>query len=92
VSPPSSAYPIGVKLDGKTTIIRTPKAFIRDYDRIITPAIAGVIEQQKYGDFFINYQGVMFGRGEVWINDSALIADASSRRQGRDDSGYFLSR
>lgn len=39
------SYPIGVKLDGKTTIIRTPKAFIRDCDRIITPAIAGVIEQ-----------------------------------------------
>jgi hypothetical protein len=72
------SYPIGVKLDGKTTIIRTPKAFIRDYDRIITPAIAGVIEQQKYGDFFINYQGVMFGRGEVWIN--GICADSGCKQ------------
>lgn len=66
MSLPSSA--IGVKLDGKSTIIKTPNAFIRDYDRIITPAIAEVIKQQKYGALFINDQGVMFGRGEVWIN------------------------
>ena len=56
------SYPIGVKLDGKSTLIRTSNAFIRDYDRIITPAIADVIKQQKYGALFINDQGVMFGR------------------------------
>lgn len=72
------SFPIGVKLDGKTTIVRTPKAFIRDYDRIITPAIAGAIQQQKYGDLFINYQGVMFGRGEVWIN--GICVDSGCKR------------
>jgi len=37
-----------------------------------------VIEQQKYGDFFINYQGVMFGRGEVWIN--GICADSGCKQ------------
>jgi hypothetical protein len=60
-------YPIRVKLHGKPTYINTPKAFIKNYDNIITPDIAAVIENQKYETLFVNYQGAMFGEGEVWI-------------------------
>ena len=60
-------YPIKVKLHGKPTYLNTPKSFIKNYDNIITPDIATVIQNQKYENLFINYQGAMFGEGEVWI-------------------------
>ncbi|HEY6413225.1 MAG TPA: hypothetical protein VIX42_06040 [Edaphobacter sp.] len=60
-------YPIRVKLHGKPTDLNTPKAFIKNYDNIITPDIAAVIGKQRYEDLFVNYQGAMFGEGEVWI-------------------------
>ena len=60
-------YPIKVKLHGKPTYVNNAKAFVKNYDRIITPDIAAVIQTQKYEDLFVNYQGAMFGEGEVWI-------------------------
>ncbi len=60
-------YPIRVKLHGKPTYLDTPKSFVKNYDHIITPDIAAVIQNQKYEDLFVNYQGAMFGNGEVWI-------------------------
>jgi hypothetical protein len=62
------SYPITVNPHTKTAMkISKPPTFIARYDKIITPHIAGVIEKQKYQDLFVNYQGAMFGKGEVWI-------------------------
>lgn len=61
-------YPIKVDIDGSKTTIGDPAAFVRDYDRILTPAIAGAIEAQKYSELMVSGQGVMFGDGETWIN------------------------
>ena len=62
------SYPITVNpRTRKAMRIRTSDAFIASYDRIITSHIADVIEKQKYEDLFVNYQGAMFGSGEVWI-------------------------
>jgi uncharacterized protein YyaL (SSP411 family) len=62
------SYPITVDPRTKTAVrVRTPQAFVARYDKIITPHIADVIEKQKYEDLFVNYQGAMFGTGEVWI-------------------------
>jgi hypothetical protein len=60
-------YPIKINPGDHPASIRTPQAFIAAYDTIITPAIAAVIQNQKYEDLFVNYQGAMFGDGEVWI-------------------------
>jgi hypothetical protein len=65
-------YPIRVKLHGKPTYINTPKSFIKNYDSIITPDIAAVIQNQKYEALFVNYQGAMFGEGEVWITGKCV--------------------
>lgn len=62
------SYPITVKIHGKKVAIKTAADFAKNYDAIITPTIAAVIEGQKYGDLFVNAQGIMFGKGEVWIN------------------------
>lgn len=61
------AYPLRATLHGRKTLIRTPQAFVKNYDGIVTPAIAAVIQRQKYEDLFVNAQGAMFGSGEVWI-------------------------
>ncbi len=65
-------YPIKINPGSKPLTIRTPRAFIARYDRIITPSIATVIQKQKYEDLFVNYRGAMFGNGEVWITSHCL--------------------
>jgi hypothetical protein len=62
------SYPITINpRTNKAMRVRTPQAFVASYDKIITPHIADVIEKQKYEHLFVNYQGAMFGTGEVWI-------------------------
>ncbi len=61
-------YPFDATLDGKKVAIRDPADFVKNYDRIVTPAIARVIKAQKYSELMVNGQGVMFGSGETWIN------------------------
>ena len=41
---------------------------MQQYDKIVTPAIANAITQQKYSELMVNYKGVMFGNGEAWVN------------------------
>ncbi|AOF88390.1 hypothetical protein [Sinorhizobium sp. RAC02] len=62
------SYPIGVKINGKETNVKSAAAFEKHYSGIITPRIAKAVTDQKYGDLFVNYQGVMFGDGQVWIS------------------------
>ena len=61
-------YPFSTTLDGKRTSIKNAAGFVENYDKIVTPAIAGVIRTQKYSDLMVNGKGVMFGSGETWIN------------------------
>lgn len=62
------AYPFNATVDGKRVVIKEAAGFIRDYDRIVTPAIASVVKAQEYSALMVNSQGVMFGSGETWIN------------------------
>ena len=61
-------YPIKVTIDGQTKVIRSPDAFVKQYDRIMTPDIVKAVKDQTYGDLFVNDQGVMFGNGQVWLD------------------------
>jgi hypothetical protein len=60
-------YPIKVNPGKKPFTIKNEKAFIKDYDRIITPDISAAIFKQKYENLFVNSQGAMIGDGEAWI-------------------------
>lgn len=62
------SYPIGVKVKGKETVIKSAKAFEQHYDDILTPAIRKAVVNQSYEDLFVNYQGIMFGTGQVWVS------------------------
>ena len=66
------SYPIGVEINGKETNVKSAQVFEENYDGIITPSIADAITKQQYGDLFVNYQGIMFGDGEVWISGICL--------------------
>jgi len=62
------SYPIAINpRTNKAMRVRTPQGFVASYDKIITPHIADVIAKQKYEELFVNYQGAMFGTGEIWI-------------------------
>jgi hypothetical protein len=62
------SYPITVKVKGTEKTIETADEFVANYDAIVTPEIADAVTKQKYADLFVNYQGVMLGNGEVWVN------------------------
>jgi hypothetical protein len=61
-------YPIKVTIDGQAKVIRAPDAFVKQYDAIMTPDIVNAVKNQRYGDLFVNDQGVMFGDGQVWMD------------------------
>jgi hypothetical protein len=65
-------YPIKVNPGKHPITIKNAKAFIKDYDHIITADIAAAIYKQKYDALFVNSQGVMIGDGEVWITGFCL--------------------
>jgi hypothetical protein len=60
-------YPIKVNPGKKPFTVKNEKAFIKDYDAIITHDIQDAILKQKYENLFVNSQGAMVGDGEVWI-------------------------
>jgi hypothetical protein len=65
-------YPIMVAISGRKTAIRSADDFIKNYDAIMTTAITDAIKAQKYEDLFVNDQGVMFGRGQAWVDGICL--------------------
>ncbi|WP_368566046.1 hypothetical protein [Pseudoxanthomonas sp. UTMC 1351] len=71
-------YPFTATIDGKRVDIANGEAFVQQYDKIVTPAIANAITQQKYSELMVNYKGVMFGSGEAWIN--GICKDKACRK------------
>jgi len=61
-------YPFTARIDGKKIGIADAAAFVAQYDKIVTPPIARAIGGQAYRNLFVNEKGVMFGKGEAWIN------------------------
>ena len=60
-------YPIKVNPGKRPFLVKNEKAFIKDYDNIITSDIQDAIFKQKYENLFVNSEGAMIGDGEVWI-------------------------
>ena len=62
------SYPIKVTADGEEMSIGSPEQFVEHYDNILTDEIKAAITDQSWVDLFVNYQGIMFGNGQVWAN------------------------
>jgi len=71
-------YPIKVNPGKHPFLVKNEKAFIKDYDRILTSDIAAAIYKQKYENLFVNSEGAMIGDGEVWI--TGFCRDKSCRQ------------
>ena len=69
----SILYPLRVNgwidgISGKTTAQFTSrKEVMEDYDEIFTPQVKEAFAKQKVADLFVNWQGVMVGKGEAWL-------------------------
>lgn len=61
-------YPIVVSIQGHKTTLKNEKQFIARYNQLMTSNIRNAIVGTRYADLFVNYKGVMFGRGQAWIN------------------------
>ena len=62
------SYPIEIRVKGAEKTIKSADQFVADYDAIMIPQIVDAVTGQSYADLFVNYQGVMFGNGQVWVN------------------------
>lgn len=62
------AFPITVKMDDKAVTLADADAFIAAYPELFSDAIKAAVISQKYEDLFVNYQGAMFGDGQVWVS------------------------
>ncbi len=62
------AFPINVRLGDKAVSLKDAEAFVAAYPELFTDNIKAAITGQNYEDLFVNYQGAMFGAGQLWIS------------------------
>jgi hypothetical protein len=62
-------YPINVKINGEVTKIQDKDELIKNYDKIFYVEYKQKISKTSTKYLFVNYQGIMVGVGELWIND-----------------------
>jgi hypothetical protein len=62
------AYPFNVTVDGEDYSFDGPDGFVEHYEGIVTPEVRQAVIDQKYGDLFVNTEGVMFGNGQMWLD------------------------
>ena len=80
-------YPFTASIDGQRTKIADAEAFVAQYDRIVTPAIARAIGEQRYGRPVRQREGrdVRTRRGlDQWRLQGRCLQ--ARRRAGRRDS------
>lgn len=62
-------YPLRANVDKTHRLIRDSAEFVKDYNRLFTPAVVKAVERQQPECLFANWQGVMIGHGEVWFEE-----------------------
>ena len=60
-------FPLRTNIDGSFVFIQNECDFLFHADHIFNSGVRSVIEEQSFDDLFCNYQGIMLGNGEVWI-------------------------
>lgn len=65
-------YPLLVHVGGKKRQVADAATFKREYQQIITPDIAKAIAAQTFDGLFVNWEGAMIGKGQVWIGGKCL--------------------
>lgn len=64
-------YPLNVRVSEKLVLnLKSKNQFLLNYDKIFTTEFKSVISKTFSHNHFNNYQGVMIGDGEIWINNA----------------------
>jgi hypothetical protein len=61
-------FPIRITVSGKPLTLRSKNQLLKYYNIAFDPKVKGFIAKQRFSDLFCNWQGIMIGRGEIWIN------------------------
>jgi hypothetical protein len=62
-------YPFVIAKGKKLVRIKRPADFVARFSGVVTPCVRRAILAQRISRLFCRDQGVMFGNGEVWIDD-----------------------
>jgi hypothetical protein len=69
-------YPIAVYgANGAKVVVRSEKAFAAMYSQFATKEWKKAILDQDPAELFMNWQGVMVGRGELWFSPACIGRD-----------------
>ena len=49
--------------------ISSAKIFLQQYEKVFNGKVRAALQQQKLNNLFRNFQGVMIGNGELWIDN-----------------------
>ncbi|WP_315071109.1 hypothetical protein [uncultured Clostridium sp.] len=71
------AYPVNVKINGQVIKIQNKDELIENYDQIFNADYKQGISNAPTKYLFVNYQGIMFDGGNIWIND-VMLDDSNS--------------
>lgn len=62
------AYPLRVRVDGRTVVLRNKADLLRRYSQVFNRRVRQALAGQKADRLFVNWQGVMIGNGQIWFN------------------------
>lgn len=70
-------YPLKVRISEKSSVVlKNKNQFLLQYDKIFTTAFKSKLNNTFSHNLFNNYQGVMIGDGEIWINNTLNASEA----------------
>jgi hypothetical protein len=62
-------YPLRANISNpKRKRVNSSDEFLKHYDEIINETLVKAVRDQEFSGLFVNYRGIMIGRGELWIN------------------------
>jgi len=70
-------YPLKVRISEKFNLnLKNKNQFLLQYDKIFTADFKSALSETFSHNHFNNYQGVMIGDGEIWINNALNATEA----------------
>ncbi|MBB6669965.1 hypothetical protein [Cohnella nanjingensis] len=64
-------FPLNVNNDVETVQVKTKDEFLKQYDTIFNDSVKKALAAQKPEDLFVNDEGIMVGKGEMWFGATA---------------------
>jgi len=75
-------YPLNVRVSEKLVLnLKSKNQFLLQYDKIFTTEFKSALSKTFSHNHFDNYQGVMIGDGEIWINNALNASEVKPQFQ-----------